>query len=106
MIKSNKIFVDLYLKDEERLSCKIFLVLKWFRKKRRKLLAHTCKESEILCRFCSRRKKDVDFLLKTPIVPTHQRIYWVLVFLPFKLVWKEVTLGSPGSLSLFFKKLS
>lgn len=68
MIKLNKIFVDLYFKDEERLFCKIFFVLKWFRKKRRKLFVYICKEFEILCRFCSRRKKDVDFLFKILIV--------------------------------------
>ena len=88
-----------YFKDDEReTSLQTFPHIEVVQKKeeRRKLLGHTCKECEIYyADFPAEEKRswlpaqDTDF---TTFHPTHQRISGKLVFLPLRLVWKEVTL--------------
>ena len=66
----------------------------WKKEERRKLFGHTCKKCEIFMQIFQQNKEerswfpaqDTNF---TIFHPTHERISGKLVFLPFRLIWKE-----------------
>ena len=83
----------------ERLNYKIFLILRWFGRKKREenyLDTHVRNGKFITQIFQQKKEKrswlpaqDTDF---ATFHPTHQRISGKLIFLLLRLVWKEVTL--------------
>lgn len=67
----------------------------WKKEERRKLFGHTCKKCEIFMQIFQQNKderswfpaQDTNFAI---FHPTHERISGKLVFLPFRLVWKDL----------------
>ncbi|XP_077830653.1 DNA endonuclease RBBP8 isoform X5 [Macaca mulatta] len=86
-------------KPHKRLACKIFLILRWFGKKRREenCLGTHVRNVKFIMQICQQKKEKRSWLPaqdtdSATFHPTHQRIFGKLVFLPLRLVWKEVIL--------------
>ncbi|XP_033034037.1 DNA endonuclease RBBP8 isoform X2 [Trachypithecus francoisi] len=86
-------------KPHKRLACKIFLILRWFGKKRREenYLGTHVRNVKFITQICQQKKEKRSWLPaqdtdSATFHPTHQRIFGKLVFLPLRLVWKEVIL--------------
>lgn len=83
----------------EKLAYKIFLILRWFGKKKREenCLGTRVRNVKFIMQICQQKKEKRSWLpaQDTDSVifhPAHQRISGKLVFHPLRLVWKEVTL--------------
>uniref|UniRef100_A0A8I5TT74 DNA endonuclease RBBP8 n=2 Tax=Pongo abelii TaxID=9601 RepID=A0A8I5TT74_PONAB len=100
-------------KLHKRLACKIFLILRWFGKKRREenCLGTRVRNVKSIMQICQQKKEKRSWLPaqdtdSVTFHPTHQRIFGKLVFLPLRLVWKEVILRKILILVLVQKDVS
>ncbi|KAI2586307.1 RB binding protein 8, endonuclease, partial [Homo sapiens] len=100
-------------KLHKRLACKIFLILRWFGKKRREenCLGTRVRNVKFIMQICQQKKEKRNWLPaqdtdSATFHPTHQRIFGKLVFLPLRLVWKEVILRKILILVLVQKDVS
>ncbi|XP_054958735.1 DNA endonuclease RBBP8 isoform X4 [Pan paniscus] len=100
-------------KLHKRLACKIFLILRWFGKKRREenCLGTHVRNVKFIMQICQQKKEKRSWLPaqdtdSATFHPTHQRIFGKLVFLPLRLVWKEVILRKILILVLVQKDVS
>lgn len=95
-----KAFVEPYFKDNEReTSLQNFPHIEVVRKKRREenCLGTHVRNVKFIMQICQQKKEKRSWLPaqdtdSATFHPTHQRIFGKLVFLPLRLVWKEVIL--------------